>query len=61
MATKAQGKTERLVTLDKQAYDAAPAPSREAIRAALKKGSEDLRTASSQPRSAKIDPKRRFR
>ncbi|MCA9608380.1 MAG: hypothetical protein KC619_22380 [Myxococcales bacterium] len=60
--TEATAEKKKLfVTLDDHAYEEAPAPSQEAVRAALAKGSEDLRLASAQPRSVKIDPKRRFR
>ena len=55
----ARDKAKLFVTLDDHAYEAAPAPTLEAVRDAFAKGSEDLRLASSQPRPRRIG--RRFR
>jgi hypothetical protein len=50
-----------LAPLDEAAYEAVSVPSAEAIRAALRQGSEKLRKAAEQPKPTKVDPKIRFR
>ncbi|MBX3251129.1 MAG: hypothetical protein KF901_28390 [Myxococcales bacterium] len=50
-----------LAPLDEAAYAAASVPSAEAIRSALRRGSEKLRKAAEQPKLTKVDPKIRFR
>lgn len=50
-----------LAPLDEAAYEEASVPSAEAIRAALRQGSEKLRKAAEQPKPTKVDPKIRFR
>lgn len=50
-----------LAPLDEVAYAAASVPSAEAIRNALRQGSEKLRKAVEQPKPMKVDPKIHFR
>lgn len=50
-----------LAPLDDAAYAAASVPSADAIRTALRRGSEKLRKAAEQPKAKKVDPKIRFR
>ena len=60
MADHSAKKKALLASLDEAAYEAASVPSAEAIRAALRRGSEKLRKAAEQPKPT-VDPKIRFR